>query len=512
MKVFVDANVIINAFTRADESQDSLALLEKLRDDPGFSLWASALSAIYIEQEVSKLSGADQARQALDTFLKWFCIVPLRRSALLKAVNDLNPGFANAAQLAGAEEMNLDCIIAADKDHFRGNRISVLTPSEFLEKLNAGEFARVNQVPFMDLTAQHGKVYNEIDDRFTAIAARTGFILGPYVSAFEKDFALAHEARYCLGVSTGTDALHLALMALDIGPGDRVALPVNTFIATAEAVTLCGAEPVFVDCDEKFNLDPQKLEKTLEEDSGTIKAVIPVHLYGRPADMDAITELAKKFQIQVVEDCCQAHLARSKDKVVGNFGVFGAFSFYPGKNLGAWGEGGALICNDEEMHQKALMLSRHGEIKRYHHQVAGHNYRMEALQGAVLGAKLPYLQAWTEARIENAGLYTRLLEGMGEVRTPEKCAENYCVYHLYVIRAKNRDRLQQHLQEKGISSGLHYPVPLHMQKAYASLGYKPGDFPVAESAAAEILSLPMYPELSKDQIRYVVEQIKDFYV
>jgi dTDP-4-amino-4,6-dideoxygalactose transaminase len=378
----------------------------------------------------------------------------------------------------------------------------------------------------LDLKAQHHQIYNEIDDRITDTITNTGFILGKHVEEFEQGFAELQEAKYCIGVSSGTDALHIALMALDIGPGDVVIVPVNTFIATAEAVSLTGSTPVFVDCDNFYNLDVKELRKVIESrqyavnskqrkgritnNESRITCILPVHLYGQPANMDEIMDLATEYELKVVEDACQAHLARYDGKLVGNFGEFGAFSFYPGKNLGAYGEAGALITNNEELYLMAKMLRQHGEITRYHHSVIGHNYRMEAIQGAVLATKLKYLDEWTKKRQKNAQLYNELLNGVKGIQTPVEVDNAFCVYHLYVIQVDDRDGLQRYLQQNGISTGLHYPVPLHLQEAYKELGYKKGDFPVAERAAKRILSLPMFPELTEAQIRYVCWKIVEW--
>ncbi|WP_291321794.1 DegT/DnrJ/EryC1/StrS family aminotransferase, partial [Desulfonatronospira sp.] len=375
--------------------------------------------------------------------------------------------------------------------------------------------AKTENVPFMDLGAQYHQIYNEIDDRITNVISRSAFILGNYVEDFEKEFALAQEARYCIGVSSGTDALHLALMSLDIGPGDAVFLPANTFFATAEAVALTGAVPVFVDMDPMtFNMDPDCLEKAIQETGvrgqksevgGRTsdlrpRAILPVHLYGQSADMDRIMAVAAKYGLVVVEDCAQSHLADWQGIKTGNFGEFGAFSFYPGKNLGAFGEAGAVITNSQDLYDKARSMRAHGESRRYHHQYMGHNYRMENIQGAVLGTKLKYLPDWTRQRQEHAALYNELLKDIREIRTPGIDGQAGHVFHLYVIRAGDRDALQAHLQGRGVSTGLHYPVPLHLQTACAGLGYKEGDFPAAEQAAREILSLPMFPELRREQV------------
>jgi len=434
--------------------------------------------------------------------------------------------FEHQVQMASAEELNVDVIISNQPSNFRNSRIPVLTPEQFLEKRSAGELEKVKEVPFLDLKAQQHQIYNEIDDRITDILANTGFILGKYVEEFEHGFAELQHAKYCVGVSSGTDALHIALSALGIGPGDAVIMPANTFIATAEAVSLTGATPVFVDCDNFYNLDVKELRKVIESrqyavnskqrkgritnNESRITCLIPVHLYGQPAKMDGIMKLAEEYELMVVEDACQAHLAEWRGKKVGNFGEFGAFSFYPGKNLGAYGEAGALITNNEDLHLMAKMLRQHGEIERYHHSVIGHNYRMEAIQGAVLATKLKYLEEWTEKRRRNAQLYNELLSGVEGIETPKELERTHCVYHLYVIQADDRDGLQRYLQQNGISTGLHYPVPLHLQEAYKHLGYKEGDFPVAEKAAKRILSLPMFPELTGAQIQYVCDKIKEY--
>ena len=369
-------------------------------------------------------------------------------------------------------------------------------------------------IPFLDLKAQQTQILDEIHERISDIIANTGFILGKHVEEFEKSFAEIHNAKYCLGVSSGTDALHVALLALGIGPRDSVIVPVNTFIATAEAVSLTGATPVFVDCNEYYNIDTVKLEKILRQQTTANRqlptAIIPVHLYGQPANMAEVMKLAKEYNLRVVEDACQAHLATWRDTCVGNFGSLGAFSFYPGKNLGAYGEAGALITNNDDLYMMAKMLRQHGEIERYQHKVIGHNYRMEAFQGAVLATKLKYLGEWTQKRRRNAQLYNDLLAGVDGIETPKEMEGTYCVYHLYVIQADDRDGLRNYLQDKGVSTGLHYPVPLHLQEAYKHLGYSQGDFPVAEKAAKRILSLPMFPELTEAQIRYVCDKIKEY--
>ncbi|MBL7196445.1 MAG: aminotransferase class I/II-fold pyridoxal phosphate-dependent enzyme [Desulfobacterales bacterium] len=514
MKVFIDTNVLIDVAVRADQFPDSLKLINDIIEWDEGNLWISAISLNNLEHILSRLGHKEKARNFLKFIQQTFSIIPFRRSVFTSALAINTPDFEDGIQMASAGEMGMDYIITRNTDDFKDSKVPTLTPTEFLEKWNGGEFDSATSVPFLDLKAQHHQVYNEIDDKITDIIANTGFILGKHVEEFEERFTELQGAKYCIGVSSGTDALHVALLALGIGPGDKVIVPVNTFIATAEAVSLCGGEPVFVDCDKFYNLDTEKLKlkrtEVEEEQRGLLKAIIPVHLYGQPANMAEIMALANEYGIEVVEDCCQAHLGRYQEKSVGGFGKFGAFSFYPGKNLGAYGEAGALITNDEKLYQRAKMIRQHGEIERYHHQVIGHNYRMEAFQGAVLATKSKYLTEWTEKRRANAELYSELLEDVEGIETPQELDETYCVYHLYVIQCDKRDDLKAYLEANGISTGLHYPVPLHMQPAYAFLGYKEGDFPVAETAAKRILSLPMYPELAEAQIRYICDKIKEF--
>jgi dTDP-4-amino-4,6-dideoxygalactose transaminase len=364
-------------------------------------------------------------------------------------------------------------------------------------------------IPFLDLKAQYRSIKSEVLPAIEQVLDNTAYVLGKPVAEFEQAFAKEHGVRCCYGVSSGTDGNHMVLWALGVGPGDEVILPANTFIATAWGATLCGATPVFVDCDPvSYNIDPARLEEKI---SPKTRAVVAVHLYGQPADMDPLAAIARKHGIALVEDCAQSHIAEYKGKRVGGLSVASSFSFYPGKNLGAYGEGGAVATNDEGLARKFKMIRDHGSDKKYYHESLGHNYRMEGIQGAVLGVKLRHLSAWTDARRRNASLYTKHLSGIPEVCPPKEMAYAKHVYHLYVIRTSRRDELQKFLETRGISTGLHYPIPLHLQKVFESLGYKEGDFPATEKAAKEILSLPMYPELTEEQIAYVAGAIREFH-
>jgi len=369
------------------------------------------------------------------------------------------------------------------------------------------------QIPFLDLKVQYQSIKNEVNAAIQNVLDNTSFILGKAVNDFENEFAKAHNVKYCYGVSSGTDGNHLASWALDIKVGDEIIVPANTFIATAWGATLCSAKPVFVDCDPlSYNLDPNKLNDAITPKT---KAVVAVHLYGQPADLDAIRFITKNKNIFLIEDCAQAHLAEYKNKRVGGLSDIACFSFYPGKNLGAYGEGGAVTTNNAELANKVKMFRDHGALQKYHHESLGHNYRMDGIQGAVLGVKLKYLDKWTEGRRKVAIKYRELLENFEQIILPKEMEYAKHVYHLYVIQVKDgsekRDMLMKFLNENGVSTGLHYPIPLHLQKCFSELGYKNGDFPVSEKLAEKGLSLPMYPELNDSQIEYVAEKIKLFF-
>jgi len=374
------------------------------------------------------------------------------------------------------------------------------------------------QVPFLDLKVQYNSIKSEVDTAIQKVIDNTAFILGKAVSDFENDFAEAHSVKHCFGTSSGTDGNHIALWALDIKPGDEIIIPVNTFIATAWGATLCGAKPVFVDCHPvSYNLDPEKIEAAITTKT---KAIVAVHLYGQPADMDALNEIAAKHKLHIVEDAAQAHLAEYKGTKVGGLSDVTSFSFYPGKNLGAYGEGGAVVTNNDELAQKIKLVREHGQSKKYYHDTFGHNYRMEGIQGAVLGVKLKYLAGWTDERRRAAAKYKELLGNIEQLSVPEELPDVKHVYHLFVVRinGKNlaereetRNKLQSFLSDNGIASGLHYPIPLHLQKCFSHLGYKKGDFPVTEDLAQSGFSLPMFPELKDEQIGYIAEKMHEFF-
>lgn len=363
------------------------------------------------------------------------------------------------------------------------------------------------RVPFADLRSLHVPMRAELSEVFSRVLDNNSFILGPEVQRFEDAFARYVGTGHCVAVSNGTVALQLALLALKIGPGDEVITAANTFIATAEAISAVGARPVFVDVDPRYyNMDPEAVVGAI---TPRTRALIPVHLYGQTADMDPLLALAEKHGLAVVEDACQAHGAEYKGRKAGGMGLLSCFSFYPGKNLGALGEGGAVLCNDAKLAQQLRMLRDHGSFKKYEHCFPGYNFRMEGLQGGFLAVKLAYLEKGNHGRRAAAEIYGRLLKDAPLV-VPEVLPGAKHVYHLYVIQTSLRDALKQHLAEQGIETGLHYPVPLHLQQAYAALGYKAGDFPVVESLARRILSLPIFPTISREQIEYVCSAVMEF--
>ena len=390
-----------------------------------------------------------------------------------------------------------------------------------------------NSISFLDLVTPHVELEAEFTAVFQQVLRTASFIGGPMVEQFEREFATFCASRFCVGVGSGTDALRFALMAAGIREGDCVVTVPNTFIATTEAISQAGAVPEFVDIDERtYNMSPASLRKFLETqcdpDRRTglrisrrtgrpVAAVVPVHLYGQMADMDAILDIAEEYNLIVVEDACQAHGAQyfsrreNAWKKAGSMGIAAAFSFYPGKNLGACGEAGAVTTNDEEIAHAIKMIRDHGQAKKYYHDIEGYNGRLDALQAGLLRVKLQHLARWNEQRRECAAFYSRILAPFSEIITlPTEPSWSQSVYHLYVVRHADRERLQAHLGTKGIGTGIHYPIPLHLQKAYRGFGYRAGDFPVTESATAEILSLPMYAQLRSDQQERVAEAMGEF--
>jgi dTDP-4-amino-4,6-dideoxygalactose transaminase len=365
------------------------------------------------------------------------------------------------------------------------------------------------RIPFVDLKSQYLSIKDEIDKVLLEVISNTAFVGGAYVKSFEEAFAAFCGVKHCIGVGTGTDALFISLRALGIGRGDEVVTAANSFIATSEAVTMSGAKVVFADIDPKtYNIDAAKVEEKI---SPKTKAMIPVHLYGQPADMDPVLDIARRHNIKVIEDAAQAHGAVYKGRKIGSIGDVGCFSFYPGKNLGAYGDAGAIVTNSDELASKARMISNHGRVEKYNHELEGVNSRLDGVQAAILEVKLAHLPQWTAHRRKNARLYDKYLHNSGLI-TPAEIDDVQAVYHLYVVRVKNRlrDKLQEYLESDGISTGIHYPIAIPNLRAYAYLNHGADDFPMATRASQEILSLPMYPELEESQIAYIAKRIEEF--
>jgi len=367
-------------------------------------------------------------------------------------------------------------------------------------------------IQFSDLYAQHKELDKKIKKAISKVIKKSDFILGEDVKLFEKEFAKFCNSRYAVGVSSGTAALFLALTAVKIKGGDEVIVPAFTYIATSFAVSYTQAKPVFVDIEEDtYNIDTDRIKKAITKNT---KAIIPVHLYGQPANILKILKIAKEYNLKVIEDAAQAHGAAilmpdGKRRIVGSIGDIGCFSFYPSKNLGAMGDAGMITTNDEEIYKRLLILRDYGRVSKYEHAIIGYNSRLDTLQAAILRAKLKKLNTWNNMRRKVAHIYDRLLRGIDEVRTPYVSDSARHVYHVYAIRTKKRDELSRLFKERGVGAIIHYPIPLHLQEAYRGLGYKKGSFPVSERAAQEIISLPMYPHIKESQIKYVVKIIKE---
>lgn len=361
-------------------------------------------------------------------------------------------------------------------------------------------------VPFVDLTEQYALLKDEIDAAIAPIFSAADFVLGRPVQEFERSFAAYCGSRFCISVHSGTAALHLALLALDVGPGDEVITATNSFIATAEAISFCGATPRLVDVDpHTYNLDPAQVEMAINKHT---KALLPVHLYGQPADMHAVLDIAKQHGLSVVEDACQAHGALYKGAKVGSLGDIGCFSFYPGKNLGTAGDGGAIVTNDESLARKMRLLRNHGSEERYKHEIIGHNFRLDNLQAAILSVKLKYLDEWNQKRQRLAASYTAQLKSIPGVITPRVSQDSSHIFHLYVVQVEDRAKLQAAFAAQGVGSGIHYPVPIHLQQAYKQLDLGPGSFPTSEALMNKILSLPIFPELKDEQQKKVIDIVQ----
>jgi dTDP-4-amino-4,6-dideoxygalactose transaminase len=364
------------------------------------------------------------------------------------------------------------------------------------------------KVPFVDLTAQYHSIKTSIDSAIREVIESTSFIGGKYVSEFEQSFATLYGVKHCISVANGTDSLYILMKMLNIGKDDEVITAANSWISSSETISQTGAKPVFVDIDDFYSLDQTKLEEKI---TSRTKAIIPVHLHGQMCDMDSIMEIAENYKIFVIEDCAQSHFSEFKGRRAGTIGLAGSFSFYPGKNLGAYGDAGCIITNDDELAEKCKMYARHGALIKHLHQIEGINSRLDGIQAAILSAKLPHILHWTQKRITNAALYYENLQGIDDIVIPNVRPESIHTFHLYVLRVQKRNALMSFLKERGIETGIHYPTALPNLPAYSYLHHKPNDFPIASDFQDKIISLPMYPELKENQIHFICQTIRDFY-
>ncbi len=364
------------------------------------------------------------------------------------------------------------------------------------------------KVPFVDLKEQYCTIKNEIDIAIATVISETSFIGGKHVEAFEKNFADLYGVKHCISLANGTDSLYVLMKMLGIGRGDEVVTTAYSWISSSETISQTGAKPVFVDIDEYFTIDAAQIEAKI---SPNTKAIIPVHIHGQMCDMEKIMEIANRYQIPVIEDCAQSHFSEFKGKRAGLTGIAGSFSFYPGKNLGAYGDAGCIITNDDALALKTRMFARHGALKKHQHEMEGINSRLDGLQAAILNAKLPHILKWTDNRIANAAIYNELLKGITSIETPRVRKDVKHSYHLYVIKAERRDALAKYLKENGIDTAIHYPIALHNMNAYHYLNYTREDFPLASYNEDKILSLPMFPELTQEQMTFVATKISEFF-
>lgn len=366
------------------------------------------------------------------------------------------------------------------------------------------------KISFVDLKAQYRSMKEEIDQAIQSVINDAAFVRGKYVRAFEEQYVVAYGVKHCISCANGTDAIYITLRALGIGSGDEVITAANTWISTSETISQAGAKPVFVDIHpDYYTLDVSRIEEKITPKT---KAIIPVHLFGQPVEIDKVKEICYAHDLYLIEDCAQAHFAEYENQKVGTFGIAGTFSFFPGKNLGAYGDAGAIVTNEDEFAARARMFASHGSLKKHEHEFEGINSRLDGLQAAILSVKLPHILAWNQKRLRNALFYNHLLSDVDGIVTPKIHPSVKHVFHIYLIRTERRDELQSFLKEKEISTGIHYPRALPFLKAYAYLGHKPEDFPVVYEYQDKNLSLPMYPELTEEMIRYVADHVREYVI
>jgi dTDP-4-amino-4,6-dideoxygalactose transaminase len=505
--ILISTDIIFDALIAQAEDVPASAEILKLCSENKIKGWITADDYIKIFSCIKENN--QLSNNLIEKHLSCLSIIPIRSQTISDAHELNDKDFSDNIKIAAAQSMNIKYFITLKMMNCSRSSVKVMLPADFLKVFNNHNIMFISEkIAFVNLKVQFHQIYNQIDDQINKVINETSFIQGKYVKAFEKNFAKFCKAKHCIGVGNGTDALFIALKALNISRGDEVLLPANSFIATSEAVTMAGASVVFVDCDpETYNIDLNRIRSKI---TNKTKAIIPVHLYGQPAHMSLISEIAKEYNLNIVQDCAQAHGATFDNKPLADFGDILCFSFYPGKNLGAYGNAGAIVTNDNEIANKVLMFSNHGRKDKYKHEFEGINSRLDDIQGAVLNIKLNYLNQWNDSRRNASILYNTLLEDIELITTPYTLPNVKHVYHLYVIRLKKRNELQAYLSQNNILTGIHYPIALPNLEAYSYLNHKPADFPVASQYQNEILSLPVYPGIAESTVRHVSQIINNF--
>jgi dTDP-4-amino-4,6-dideoxygalactose transaminase len=509
IEVLISEDILLDALIKKSEALSASAELLQLCSDNKINGWITADTYIKAFSYIKENTEKRISNNFFDNELSYLSIIPIRSQTISDAHKLNYKDFSDSIKIAAAQSMNIKYFISTQELDCPNASVKVMRPSDFLNDFNDDKLMLTNEkTAFVNLKVPFHQIYNQIDDQINKVINEISFIKGKYVQEFERNFAKFCQARHCIGVGNGTDALFIALKALNISCGDEVILPANSFIATSEAVTMTGASVVFVDCDPKtYNIDVNMIKSKI---TNKTKAIIPVHLYGQPANMSAISEIAKSFGLKIVQDCAQAHGATFDNKPLADFGDILCFSFYPGKNLGAYGDAGAIVTNDNDLANKVLMFSNHGRKDKYNHEFEGINSRMDGIQGSVLNIKLNYLNQWNESRRNASFLYNELLNDFELITIPSSLPNVTHVYHLYVIRLKQRNELQGYLTRNNISTGIHYPIALPNLDAYRYLNHKHSDFPVASQYQNEILSLPMYPGINEKTVKHVCQKIEKY--
>jgi len=498
LKFVLDVEILLDFLLEGNNYVETSKIINYLVNNKNGYISAASIPKIYSAVSKSSKELLSSLPKIFDNFIIWK--VP-------SYINWDHPLVKKdiGAYLIHITAESLDAFIITQNANFLSLSKRAINIEEFFKIVYQKEKNK-KQIPFLDLVCQNIQVFSEVESKIDKIINSSRFICGKHVRDFEKKYASYLETKFCIGVNSGTSALMAALMAIGLKPGDEVIIPVNTFIATAEAISILGGKPVFVDIHPiYYTIDVTQIENKITENT---KAIIPVHLYGQCADMDPIMEIARKYNLWVIEDACQAQGAEYKGKKAGTISHIGCFSFYPAKNLGSWGEAGAVVTNNEELADKIKKIRNHGSARKYYHELIGANFRMSEIQGAVLSSKIEFLDEWNDMRRKAAVLYNKKLEKIANITIPYEAPYNKHVYHLYVIRVNNnRDRVKEALRKCGIETGIHYPIPIHKQKPYKDSNFGQS-YPVAEKVANDLLSLPIFPYIKEEEIHYITEKLR----